>query len=190
MPKLILVKHSAVRVEPGIPPEQWRLSEDGRRRCDALADRLAALSPAEIITSTEPKAAETGKIVADRLGVPLETAPGLHEHVRTRVPHMPTAQFISMVELMFRRPDELVLGDETAQQASDRFSRAVEGVLQSRAGQTVAIVTHGTVLALLVARHNPDQQAFGLWRSMQLPSFVVLTLPGMKVEQVVARVEL
>jgi broad specificity phosphatase PhoE len=189
MSKLILVKHSAVRVEPGIPPEQWRLSDQGRRRCDALADRLAALAPTAVITSTEPKALETGQIVAERLSIPVQTAPDLHEHVRTRVPHMPSAQFISMVELMLRRPDELVLGDETAQQASDRIAGAVDGVLAARAGQTVAIVTHGTVLALLVARHNPQRPAFQLWRELQLPSFVVLSLPGMRVEQVVARVE-
>jgi broad specificity phosphatase PhoE len=189
MHRLILIKHSAVQVRPGSAPETWPLSPEGQVRCEPLAQRLEALAPDRVITSAEPKAAQTGQIVAERLGLPIESAPGLHEHVRTRVPHMASAQFISMIELMFRRPDERVLGEESASDARNRFAAALDGVVKAHRERTLAVVTHGTVLALFVALHNPDQQPFALWRSLQLPSFVVLSMPDYKLIQTVARLE-
>src|SRR5437764_1217197 len=50
-----------------------------------------------------------------------------------------------------------------------------------------AVVTHGTVLALFVARHSKENP-FQLWRRMGLPSFVVMSLPEYRLEQMVERV--
>src|SRR5437016_10684244 len=112
--KLILIKHSAPLVDPAIPSEQWRLSEKGRALCAPLADAIAPHEPSLIISSEEPKALETAELVAARLNVPHEIAPDLHEHERSNVPHMRSGEFISMIELTLRKPDELVLGRETA----------------------------------------------------------------------------
>ena len=46
---------------------EWKLSDEGRRACVPLADEIASHSPALIITSDEPKAIETGRLVAERL---------------------------------------------------------------------------------------------------------------------------
>src|SRR5882724_5356260 len=116
--KLILIKHSAPLIDPRKPPEQWRLSEKGRMLCAPLADAIAQHRPSIIVSSEEPKARETAELVAAKLNVAHENAPDLHEHDRSNVPHMRTGEFISMIELMLRRPDEIVLGRETADQAS------------------------------------------------------------------------
>src|SRR5688572_22660887 len=109
MRNLILVKHAPPEVNPSLPPEQWPLSDKGRDAARALADALAPYRPADVVSSDEAKAAETGQIVARALSAPFETAPGLGEHDRGNVPHLPSAQFISMVELFFRKPGQLVL---------------------------------------------------------------------------------
>jgi broad specificity phosphatase PhoE len=62
-------------------------------------------------------------------------------------------------------------------------------VLSEAGDQTTAIVTHGTVLALFLARHNRDRKGFDLWRQLGLPSFVIVTLPEFMIEQVTERVE-
>lgn len=188
MPKLILVKHAAPVVTPGVPSEKWPLSADGRTRCGPLADAIRPFAPAAIVTSLEPKAAETGELLAERLGVSADTALGLHEHDRSNVPHLPTREFISLVELMFRKPGERVLGRESADEALARFERAVAAVLATRPGEDVAAVSHGTVIALLLARHGGGRP-FELWRRMGLPSFAVVDLPAWRVERVVERVE-
>ena len=147
MPKLILIKHASPLVVPGKPPEQWRLSDQGRESCGPLAEKLRGHQPAVVVSSVEPKAIETAEFVAASLGVSHHTAPGLHEHDRSNVPHMRSGEFISMMELFFRRPDELVLGKETASEALARFSKAVDAVVSQHADQTIAIVSHGTVIA-------------------------------------------
>lgn len=173
MRKLILVKHAPPEVVPGTPPERWTLSEKGRALCAPLAEKLAAHAPAEIVASEEPKAAETARLVAERLGVPWRTAPGLHEHDRSNVPHMPSREFISMVELFFRKPAELVLGRETADAARKRFEAAVREVMAGQPQGNVAVVSHGTVIALMLGALG-QRSPFEVWRAMGLPSYVTL----------------
>ena len=77
---LILIRHSQSQPEPDRPASQWPLTETGRRRSIALAERLAAYTPDLIVTSRERKASETGALVAARLALPIVMADGLHEH--------------------------------------------------------------------------------------------------------------
>ena len=187
--KLILVKHAAPEVVPGVSSEQWHLSDRGRASCAALAEALSAHQPNVIISSEEPKAQETGELVAQHLGVSWSAAPGLHEHDRRGVPHMRSSEFISHVEFMFRRRDERVLGHESADEALRRFRDALRDVLARHPEERLAVVSHGTVIALYVAEHTKDHTAFELWRKLGLPSFVVLSRPELRVEQIVERID-
>jgi broad specificity phosphatase PhoE len=184
--RLILVKHAPPEVVPGTPSEQWVLSAKGRDLCVPLADQLAASKPALIMSSEEPKAAETARLVAERLDVPWHTAPGLHEHDRSNVPHMRSGEFISMMELFFRKPAELVLGRETAQQARDRFEDAVSEAVDAQAEGNIMVVSHGTVIALMLQGRDP-RNGFAIWRAMGLPSYAILSLPEMSMIECVDR---
>lgn len=188
MRKLILIKHASPRVDPDVPSEQWELSDEGRARCIPLAQAVRSHSPAIIVSSSEPKARETAQLLAKELGVDFEEGADLYEHDRSNVPHMPGREFISMMELMFRRPGELLLGDETADEAGDRFEQAVEQVLAAHPAGNVAIVSHGTVIALLLARHGAGR-GFQIWREMGLPSFAVLEVPGYRLDKMVNRMD-
>jgi broad specificity phosphatase PhoE len=185
--KLILVKHAPPEVVPDVPSEKWVLSDRGRDLCVPLAERLAAHAPAVVLASEEPKAADTARLVAGRLNVPWRTAPGLHEHDRSNVPHMRSGEFISAVELFFRRPRELVLGRETAEQARDRFEAAVGAVVDEQDDGNIAVVSHGTVIALMLEGRGA-RGGFATWRAMGLPSFAVLSLPEMSLIETVDRV--
>ena len=187
MPSLILVKHSLPDIDPKLPASAWRLSEEGRRCCAPLAGRLAAYRPHLLVSSLEPKAIETAECVAAQLGIPLETAPDLHEHDRSQVGFMELDHLHAAVADFFAYPDQLVFGSETAEQAHQRFARAVTGVLDRHPDRNVAIVAHGTVIGLFVARHNAmDPRA--LWQRLDLPSFVVLSVPNMTLLEVVEKI--
>ncbi len=179
MRKLILVKHSLPEIVPDLPASQWRLSEEGRRRCVPLSDALAAYGPSIVVSSVEAKAIETASIVAERLGRTIETADGLQEHDRSDVGHFPCrAAFEEAVSRLFANPGELVLGRETAVQAQVRFAKAVEAVLENcRVGNAV-IVAHGTVISLFVAS-CAGVRPFEYWKRLGLPSFAVLSLPDL-----------
>lgn len=187
MRKLILIKHAPPLVDPTVSSEQWKLSDKGQELCGPLADAISPHEPGIIISSEEPKAAETARLVAGRLNIRTTTAPGLHEHDRRNVPHMRSAEFISMMQLFFRNPDEHVLGKETADQALQRFTTSLKRVFDDHTEGNVAIVSHGTVIALFLQDHD-RRGAFEIWRRMGLPSFVVLSLPEMKLLETVDRI--
>jgi broad specificity phosphatase PhoE len=183
--RLILVRHSLPEFAAGVPASQWHLSAEGRRRCESLALRLAAYDLAVVLTSEEPKAAETGQIVADRLGLPCATAPGLHEHRRGMVKETGGQElFWAQIAQLFDRADERVMGYETANEAHARFSAAVDCVITQHPVGNLATVSHGTVITLLVTRANGlEPQPF--WRRLGLPAFAVLSPPELCLLEVV-----
>src|SRR5690242_5459464 len=130
MRKLILIKHAKPLVEEDVPSHEWGLSEQGRQSCAALARAVGEHRPAVIVTSDEPKAIETGSVVADALGLKVRMAEGLHEHDRANVPMMRSRDFISTMALFFKDRSRLVLGKETAQAALGRFEQALRRVLE------------------------------------------------------------
>jgi broad specificity phosphatase PhoE len=182
--KLILVRHSSPEIVPALPASRWSLSETGRRRCRPLAERLMVHSPDVFVTSTEPKAIETGQIVAELLGKPCQTADGLHEHDRANVRFESREWFEAQVAGFFAAPEQLVFGGETADQALQRFARAVAGVTGRYPTQNVVIATHGTVLTLFVAR-AAGLEPFPFWKRLGLPAFVVLSRPALRLLDVV-----
>ena len=188
MRKLILIKHARPQMTEGLPSDEWPLSAEGRAACGPLAEVIRPHDPRLIVTSREPKALETARLVADALGRPVAEAADLHEHDRGNVPIMQTREFISMMALFFKDPQRLVLGRETADQAARRIERAIDAVLLSRPGtENLAIVTHGTVLALFAAAHGAGE-AFQLWRQLGLPSAIAFSLPDYRVVEMIPRI--
>jgi broad specificity phosphatase PhoE len=186
MQRLILIKHAQPKVDPLISSREWVLSDEGQTRAQDLAERLRPLEPQLIFTSSEPKASQTAQILADRLAAPTQTIDGLEEHDRTNVPHLPSRDFISFMALFFQRPRQLVLGEETADRAKKRVVKAILEAVEKAAGKTLAIVTHGTVLALFAADYL-ETDPFQLWRKMGQPSYLILELPEWKTGEFVER---
>jgi broad specificity phosphatase PhoE len=186
--RLILVRHSLPEFITGVPASQWRLSDEGRRRCQSLAQCLAAYEPTAIISSQEPKAIETGQICAGLLDLPFETAAGLHEHQRGVVHDLGSRkEFEAQIGHFFAQPGRLVFGGETADQAHARFSRAIAAVLAQHPAGTPAIVSHGTVMTLFITRVvNRDPLPF--WKSLGLPAFAILSLPERSLVKLVTEI--
>jgi broad specificity phosphatase PhoE len=177
MARLILIRHAQPVVDSAVPSSHWSLSDAGRDAAKELAAELKPLGIQRVVASVEPKAWETGAIVAQRLGVPCSAWPGLHEHARDGAAYLPSRdEFERTIAALFARPDEIVYGSESAAAARDRFCAAVDEVLAEFPDQTIAIVTHGTVTSLfLQARAGVDPLPF--WRALRQPDHVVLELP-------------
>lgn len=188
MSRLILIKHASPRKDANRPAHEWELSDEGRSAARRLAEHVRPHNPARIVTSTEPKGVETGAILADALGIASEQADGLHEHDRSSVPMMRTREFISAMAQFFNEPDSLVLGEETATAARNRITSAIEAVTQPNPEENIAIVTHGTVLALFAGEHI-DEPPFQLWRNLGLPSMLVFERPAMRLIDRLDRVD-
>src|SRR5258706_1596202 len=175
MRHLILIKHARPQVDPSISSEEWTLGDEGRAAAAQLAERLRPYAFSKLFCSSEPKAAQTADVIGRALAKPVEQANDLFEHERRDVPHMETREFIWLVALLFKEPNRLVLGNETADEAYERFGDAVDELIEKEPGD-VAVVTHGTVISLF-AQRRAKQEPFALWRRMGLPSFIVLEIP-------------
>jgi broad specificity phosphatase PhoE len=177
--KLIFIRHAAVEIDPDVPSREWRLSENGRSRARHLAPQIAQYNPTRIITSSEPKAGETGEIIAQILDLPCQTAPNLQEHDRQGMPYFESREtFETAVARFFENPDTLVFGNETANQAFERFDTAVHHLIAQFPADTLAIVTHGTVLTLFLAHYN-NFSPFPFWQNIKLPDYFVVASPSM-----------
>jgi broad specificity phosphatase PhoE len=184
---LILIKHSLPEMVPGLPANRWHLAEAGRLRCQALAEQVAPYRPSVIVASVEPKAAETAELLATALHKPWHIADGLHEHERSGVGWIDREHFEAQVAEFFKRPGALVFGSETADQAHARFAAAIAALTAQYPARSLAVVAHGTVISLFVAR-SAGVEPFPLWSRLDLPSFVVLSLPEVALESVVERI--
>jgi broad specificity phosphatase PhoE len=182
---LVLVKHAQPVLAAGVPPKDWRLSEEGERQSTQLARHLARFAPLRLIASQEPKALTTARLAAATLAVDVAIATGLEEFDRPALPIVPRAEHERVNAAIFRNPSARVLGRESARDALGRFSEAMAAELGRTAARTLVAVTHGTVIALFVAAHNPVDP-FDLWARLACPSYVVLDLPSFALGEVVS----
>jgi broad specificity phosphatase PhoE len=175
MKQLILVKHSLPEIVEDVPAREWELSEKGRALAERLADRLRQYQPEVVISSTEPKAKQTAEIVSASLDITPRVVDGLHEHDRSHSPIYSQEKFQTLVRELFDKPDVLVFGDETANQALTRFRDSINAILNSHVNKNLVVVAHGTVISLFVSWLT-GLDGYLLWKELGLPSFVVLDI--------------
>ena len=152
MQTLVLVKHSLPKIDPSVPAREWRLSEEGRRRARKLGEKLDRYDLDVIVSSIELKAMETAEIASGLLKTPMVIVEGLHEHERVNVGFLEKKRFEQSIRRVYEQPADLVFGDETADQAHDRFSKAVNELSDRFPRVNMALVTHGTVISLFLSR--------------------------------------
>jgi broad specificity phosphatase PhoE len=176
-PHLILIRHSISRQQPDVDSHEWELTEEGRVRCHTLAERLRVYQPTVIATSAEPKAVQTGAVLAETYGLEPEIITDLGEQRRATAPWLGSeSAFREKIRLLLRQPDDLIYGEETGTAAADRMQAALDSLVARYAGQTLAAVSHGTIMALFLARVTElDPVAF--WEQIDMPAYVVLRRP-------------
>jgi broad specificity phosphatase PhoE len=185
---LLLVRHSLTLQDPDVPSPSWRLSAEGRRRCEPLAATIAPFEPELFVCSTEPKARETAELAAAILDRPVQTVDGLQEHERPNVPLMEQGRFQSLIEDLFARPDDIVFGAESATTALERFSRAINGLLVQHPQGALAVVTHATVLSLFVAS-TTGRNPHDVWTRLGMPALCVFSLPGLDLVKLIEEID-
>jgi broad specificity phosphatase PhoE len=176
------------QVDVDTPAHLWRLRPEGNAAAVMLAARLLArYEPSRVVASREPKATETGSIIAERLRLPFAAIEGLHEHDRRATGFLPRDDFAARIRDLFAHPDEVVFGNESASAALTRFAAAVDHVVVEDAGGDVVVVSHGTVISLFVAK-RADVDGEKLWATLGQPSYVSLELPNHRIVEIVAAI--
>jgi broad specificity phosphatase PhoE len=173
--QLTLVRHSLPEIKKDLPAREWKLSEEGKARAGRLANVLKSHDFDFIAASHEPRAVETAQILAEQFGVKPQVIAGLHEHERKNTPYLSKPDFEEAVRDFFDKPNIPVLGDETADQAHERFSRVVHSILSENKNSRIAVVAHGSVISLFVSRLT-GKPGCNIWSELGLPCFMVLDM--------------
>lgn len=146
------ITHPEVAIDPAIPVPDWRLSDRGRDRMHRLLERPWLGMIAAVFSSAERKARDAAVILAGHRGLPVTVIDGLGENDRSATGYLPKAEFETVADAFFARPQESVRGWERAVDAQARIVAAVEQViaLAPPAEGDTAILSHGGVGALLL----------------------------------------
>ncbi len=176
-----LIRHSYPEKDTTMPANQWRLSHQGRDAANNMANQLKGFGLTRIISSKEAKAIETSQIIGDGLKIPFSIANGFHEQDRSNLGFIASKEkFNSKIKELMENPNEPVFGIESADQAYSRFQLALTVLLGEFEEETIALVTHGTVMSLFIARANA-LDPFAYWQSLKMPAIVKISLPDYQI---------
>ncbi len=154
---LLVARHGdATYPVPGVLTDDGgRLTEKGTAQATALAEQVQPRRVAAVFTSTMNRAVQTGTIMAEQLGAPLRVIEGLQEFsvgdlagVPYRDPR-PQQVFEAWVDgdLSVGCP-----GAETGLDVVRRYEEALAGIADAFRGETVAVISHGGVMSLVLPR--------------------------------------
>jgi broad specificity phosphatase PhoE len=176
-------------IQPELPASQWSLSDEGLRRAALLPALLAPYKPPLMISSKELKALQTAQVITQALKLPLLVEFGLHEHERPQAAGQNNReQFETLLSDFFEHPDRLVFGCESADEAYLRFSGTLDRLIKTYPQESLALVSHGTVISLFVSRRC-GMAPFQLWKKLGLPSIIILSLPGFLLQYVIESIQ-
>jgi len=150
METVFFITHPDVLIDPSVPVPEWRLNARGVARMRATLSKNWVGGIVWVASSTERKAIDGGRILAEHLGVSPVHHPGLGENDRSSTGYLPRPEFEAMANAFFARPNESVHGWEPAADAQTRIVAAMRDVLRAAPAGDVAVVSHGGVGALLL----------------------------------------
>jgi len=144
----VFLRHAATKKDGDIPVSEWVLTEEGEKCALRLLEVEYLLDFDVIITSTEKKAYQTAKPLADNLGKEIIQIKELSELDRDSGELMTKEEYDNMKVKIFEDMNYTDFGWETCNHALDRFKKAVDEIEEKYDGKKILIVAHGTVMTL------------------------------------------
>ena len=148
--ELIIVRHALPESDkrddgPADPP----LSPLGLRQAEATANLLATESVDHVVTSTMQRAIQTGRPLADRLGLTPERLEGLKESDYRRSSYTPVEEMDADHEVIREFLDDpLSMFADGYEAFRDRITAALDAVVAGNRGRTVAVFCHAMVVGV------------------------------------------
>ena len=148
--ELIIVRHALPESEkrddgPADPP----LSLLGLQQAEATADLLATEGVDHVVTSTMQRAIQTGRPLADRLGLTPECLEGLKESDYRRNSYTPVEEMDADHEVIREFMDDpLSMFADGYEAFRDRVTVALDAVVAGNRGRTVAVFCHAMVVGV------------------------------------------
>jgi probable phosphomutase (TIGR03848 family) len=146
-----LLGHTIVGRAPGV-----RLSPEGVREAEALAERLEGSSIRALYSSPLERARETAAPIAARLRLEVQIADELNEIDFGEWTNRRLADLHELEEwrrFQIFRSGSLIPGGEAVVEVQARMLRLVERLCARHPGQTVALISHGDVIKATLSHY-------------------------------------
>lgn len=148
--KIIFLRHADTQKDPNLNAALWGLSEEGKRQAEEVSN-LPIMNEVDIIyVSEEKKTALTVEPLAKKLGNEI-TPLAFFDEVKRGDKFLAKEEFEMEKVKQLQDLDYHAFGGESGKEALARFKQGVELVAKENAGETILIVTHGTVLNIYFA---------------------------------------
>lgn len=180
MPKLYVVRHSAVNIDYSLPATRWTLSHEGIQLMMPIVESSFWSSVRTIYHSPEPKAAQTAMLIARRWRLPLAVSRGLRE--------MEIGQMVMEREQFYNIVGDHLEGEkacpfiEDFDAAKQRFVRSIAQIVAAHPGQSLGIVSHGRILTAFYGHLLCRRLTRGEWQSIRQPDLSVIDLDNWRIE--------
>ena len=176
MALLYLVRHSESAVDPSRRPEDWELTDRGRELAARLASSQEWKRIAAVASSEEPKALITARLISERWKKPLVPDQRFRE---VRRPYADTTrEFEEMVTEYLKGRAQPAW--EQISEAANRFQAALADLRRKYSGD-VAVVSHGTIMAVYLSRSLGIRFSGRQWSKIAMPDICVVDVEAPRI---------
>ncbi len=185
--RCLLIRHAQSQPEIDVDPDDWLLSDLGRRQAKALRDALRGEGIGEIYASPLPRAVATVRPLAEVLGLDIAAHDGLRER---RLSGALIDDWREQHQRSWTDFDRVLPGGESSREAQARMLAGLQEILSEARSQTVAVCSHGNVISLALNALDPSF-GFSQWQAMRNPHVFRLawTPAGLELDAPLADVE-
>ena len=148
---IFFIRHADTIKNPNLNSSKWVLSEKGSEQAKIISDTNILKDCDLIFVSSEIKTYLTINPLAKKLNIEIIELSDLDE-VRRGDIFLTDSEFETEKFRQLEDLDYPSFGGETANQALQRFSNAIDLIHKSYAGKKIIVVSHGTILNLYFAK--------------------------------------
>lgn len=148
--KIIFLRHAHTQKDPNLNAALWGLSEEGKKQAERVAN-LPIMNEVDVIyVSEEKKTYLTVEPLAKKLrkeAIPLS----FFNEVKRGDKFLTKEEFESEKVKQLTDLDYHAFDGESGNEALARFKQGINQILKENVGETILVVTHGTILNIYFA---------------------------------------
>ena len=146
------LRHGETEKDLNVLISQWKLSEKGEEQARKLADENTFSEVDIVIASTEEKAYQTAKPIADKLKREIIRIEEISELNRDKGGFMGAENYEKTLKYCLENLDKSLHNWETAEHALERFSKKIEQIDKEYENKKILVVGHGFIINLYFAK--------------------------------------
>lgn len=162
---IFLIRHAESSPSEDLPEAEWPLSGQGREQAETLAGRLIDHRITGVISSPYIRAVETVRPLADRIGCSVELRSELRER---KLCDGLRDDWQELVEKAWSDFSFALPGCESGFSCQQRVRACLDDLVGRRAGETLAVSSHGNAIGLFLNSIEPDF-GFDCWKRIRTP---------------------